>query len=365
MESRQIGKIALLWRGDPNARQQPTAENNRLHLLFKAFANLNVVAEPVVYSDEIVDAARDRLLQFDGVMVWVDPITQGQDRSRLDPMLREVASCGVWVSAHPDVILKMGTKEVLFHTRSLGWGADTHLYPTVEDFTELFPRRLASSGPRVLKQRRGNGGIGTWKVELAHEVAQNAYEDTNVRVLEARSGGTPEVLRLREFMARCTTYFSGGGCIIDQAFQPRVDDGMVRCYLVHDKAVGFSTQSPRAEQSSESIGSPFAMAREKTMYDELVPQFQRLRTSIESRWVPAMQRLLLIETDALPVLWDADFLYGPRNERGEDTYVLCEINISAVFPFPEHASGRIAEAALARMLSARKQSAALAAAAKL
>jgi hypothetical protein len=72
-------------------------------------------------------------------MVWVNPLDDGRDRSRLDPMLRDVARAGVWVSAHPDVILKMGTKEVLFRTRDLSWDADTYLYETFETFQERFP----------------------------------------------------------------------------------------------------------------------------------------------------------------------------------------------------------------------------------
>ena len=46
---------------------------------------------------------------MDGVLVWVNPIAAGRSRAVLDQMLREVASGGVFVSAHPDVILKMGT----------------------------------------------------------------------------------------------------------------------------------------------------------------------------------------------------------------------------------------------------------------
>ena len=34
-----------------------------------------------------------------------------------------------------------------------------------------FPRLLQSDGPRVLKQNRGNGGQGVWKVELAESSA--------------------------------------------------------------------------------------------------------------------------------------------------------------------------------------------------
>jgi hypothetical protein len=37
--------------------------------------------------------------------------------------LRDVAARGVWVSAHPDVVQKMGTKEVLHRTRTMSWVA--------------------------------------------------------------------------------------------------------------------------------------------------------------------------------------------------------------------------------------------------
>ena len=54
-------------------------------------------------------------------------------------MLCDVATHGPWVSAHPDVILKMGVKEVLYRTRHLGWGTDTHLYREAEEFGATFP----------------------------------------------------------------------------------------------------------------------------------------------------------------------------------------------------------------------------------
>jgi hypothetical protein len=54
----------------------------------------------------------------------------------------------------------------------------------------------------------------------------------------------------------------------------------------------------------------------------------------------------------LPVIWDADFLYGPKTAAG-DTYVLCEINVSAVWPFPPMAAPAIASAALDLTRTAR------------
>jgi hypothetical protein len=141
--------------------------------------------------------------------------TSGRTRAALDPLLRQVAMEGPWVSAHPDVILKMGVKDVLNRTRHLGWGADTHRYDSASVFRSEFPQRLRAGGPRVIKQNRGNGGQGVWKVE------DLADTDTTVRVLHAQPGSRPEEIPLDTFIAGCEPYFGWGGCI-DQAFQPRL-----------------------------------------------------------------------------------------------------------------------------------------------
>jgi hypothetical protein len=59
------------------------------------------------------------------VLVWVDKIAADEDRSVFDTVLRDVATRGVWVSSHPDVIEEMGTKEVLYRIKHLGWGSDS------------------------------------------------------------------------------------------------------------------------------------------------------------------------------------------------------------------------------------------------
>jgi len=331
-------RVALLWRGDP-AAAPPAPERTRLSLIFAELAALGVVAEPVIWADEIAEAVRERLLAFDGVLVWVDPLSEGKDRSRLDPVLREAASHGVWVSAHPDVILKMGVKAVLHRTRDLGWGADTHLYRTASAFRAEFPARLAS-GPRVLKQNRGNGGQGVWKVE---PIAPGS----RVRVLHAQRGSIPEDLALGDFMTRCEAYFDGDGLIVDQAFQPRLPEGMIRCYLAANEVVGFGHQLIKAliPPPPASEGPEAALPGPRIMHGPDAPAFQALRNKMEREWLPAMQHLLEIDTDELPALWDADFLYGPKTADGADSYVLCEINVSAVAPFPDSAAPRVARIA--------------------
>ena len=199
MVSMENNRIAILWRGDHAARSAATPQNNRFHRVFEELAALGIRAEPAVYADEFADEVREQLLAVGGVLVWVDPIHEGQTREALDALLRDVASRGPWVSAHPDVILKMGVKEVLHRTKHLGWGTDTHLYRTPDAFRDAFPSRLRSAGPRVLKQNRGNGGQGVWKVEM---VSVPAGAAAMVHVLHARRGSVVEAMPLEAFMTR-------------------------------------------------------------------------------------------------------------------------------------------------------------------
>jgi hypothetical protein len=345
-------KLALLWRGDSQVRRDATPRNNRLSRVFEGLAEVGIDAEPAIYSDDKADEVREQLLKLDGVLVWVDPISQGQNRTVLDAMLRDVASRGIWVSAHPDVILKMGVKQVLYRTKHLGWGTDIHLYLNAAEFREGFPSRLELGGPRVVKQNRGNGGQGVWKVEL---VSKSARADAAVRVLHARRGSLPEEIPLSDFVARCETYFAADGCIVDQPFQPRLPEGMIRCYLGADKVVGFGHQLIKAliPPPPEGPDSEAAQPGPRIMHPASAPPFQALKTKMELEWVPQMMQLLDIDLADLPIIWDADVLYGPRSPSGEDTYVLCEINVSSVFPFPEEAPSAIARLALARLVSSR------------
>jgi hypothetical protein len=347
MSKDRTGKLALLWPRDVPKWHAAKPENYRLHRVFEAMAALDIEAEPALYADDIVDQVREQLLRCDGVLVWVDPLSQGRDRIVLDALLRDVASNGVWVSTHPDVILKMGVKEVLHRTRHLGWGTDTHLYRHVEAFRKEFPQRLRAAGPRVIKQNRGNGGEGVWKVELA---SASGPFGAIVRVLHAPRGSVPQEMPIAEFMNRCEPYFTNKGCIVDQPFQIRLPDGMIRCYMGADKVIGFGHQFIKAliPPPPEGPDSEAAQPGPRIMHPAAAPEFQALRTKMESEWTPQMMKLLDIDPGSLPIIWDADFLYGPRDAKGHDTYVLCEINVSSVFPFPEQAPTAIARLAKAR-----------------
>jgi hypothetical protein len=337
----RLGRVAILWRGDETARRGVTPETSRFKAVFAALADAGVDAVPVVYEDDVIDAVRAKLTTLDGVLVWVNPIHEGRNRANLDALLREVAARGVWVSAHPDVILKMGTKEVLHRTRAMSWGCDTALYRTAAAMRAELPARLAV-GARVIKRNRGNGGQGVWKVETL----AGSRTRRMVRVLDATEDAAEE-LGLDEFLERCAAYFEDG-CVIDQPFQARLSEGVMRCYMAGDRCAGFGYHKVKA-LVEDPVARAEAGSRRYTSNAD--PRFQRLRRLMEDEWTPQLVSLLDIPRRDLPMIWDADFMLGPRGADGSDSYVLGEINVSSVSPIPDEAPVEIARRVAERLRS--------------
>jgi hypothetical protein len=310
-------------------RRNATPQNSRLVQVFEALAAIGIDARPAIYDETFAEDVREQLLAVDGVLVWVNPIQDGRNRAGLDALLRDVATRGVWVSAHPDVILKMGTKEVLYRTRSMGWGSDTALYQTAEAMRGELPTRLAT-GPRVIKRNRGNGGQGVWKVE-------RLPSSPMIRVLDATKDA-PEELTLDDFLRRCAESFESGS-VIDQPFQPRLSDGVVRCYMAGDRCAGFGHHKVKALVDSPAARSE---AGPRLYTSNADPRFQRLRRLMEDEWTPRLTSLLDIARSDLPMIWDADFMLGPVQADGSDSYVLGEINVSSVHPYPDEAPAEMA-----------------------
>jgi hypothetical protein len=337
----RLGRIGILWRGDEAERRSTIPETCRFKAVFAALAEVGVAAIPVVYEDDILDIVRAKLATLDGVLVWVNPIHQGRNRANLDELLREVAARGIWVSAHPDVILKMGTKEVLHRTRTMSWGCDTAVYRTVEAMRAELPARL-TAGPRVIKRNRGNGGQGVWKVETL----ASPRKWPMVRVLDATKD-TSEELALEEFLERCVEYFKED-CVIDQPFQTRLSEGVVRCYMAGGCCAGFGHQKVKALVSAPTAR---AEAGPRLYSSNADPRFKRLRRLMEVEWTPQLSSLLNVAPRDLPMIWDADFMLGPPGAEGIESYVLGEINASSVFPIPDEAPAEIARRVADRLQS--------------
>ena len=329
-------KVALLYPGDRAARDRADPAASRFAALFEALAAAGVKAEPAVYHDDFADEVMAQLRRVQVVLVWCNPIEDGRRRDRLDALLREVASAGVLVSAHPDAVLRLGTKDVLFETRDLPFGSDVHRIDSLVQLASELPQRLRR-GARVLKQHRGHSGIGVWRVEMAGDGA--------LTVQHAKRGSTPQRMDLAALRATLAPYFepAAGGHMIDQAWQPRLADGMVRAYLVEDRVAGFGHQAINALHPDAPQPGP------RLYHGPDQPGFQVLRQRLESYWVTMLRERVGLAREQLPLLWDCDFLIGEATAGDAQPFVLCEVNVSSVSPFPPSSVAPVVNAVIRRL----------------
>lgn len=314
-------RVALLYPGDRAMRDRADPQESRFGALFDALAAAGVDAVPAVYHDDFEAEVEAQLRGVQAVQVWCNPIEGGRRRDRLDALLRRAADAGVAVSAHPDAVLRLGTKDVLLQTRDLPVGSDVHRIDGLAQLEAELPQRLRH-GPRVLKQHRGHSGIGVWRVE---SVAPDAFS-----VRHAQRGSVEQRMDLAQLRATLAPYFEpeAGGHMIDQAWQPRLAEGMVRAYLVEDRVAGFGHQAVNALHPAEAQPGP------RLYHGPDLEPFQGLRRDLESGGVDLLCRAVGLPRERLPLLWDCDFLIGDTAPGAPPRWVLCEINVSSVSPFP-------------------------------
>ena len=342
----QDAPVALLYPGDRAMRDRSDPAESRFAALFAAFHAAGITARPAVYDDDFADEVESQLRGVQVVLVWCNPIMEGgRRRERLDAMLRRVAEAGVLVSAHPDAILALGTKDVIVETRDLPFGSDAQRVDSLAQLEAELPQRLRR-GARVLKQHRGHSGIGVWRVE------REGGESQLLRVRQAQRGSEEERLDFAALLARMAPYFdaANGGHMIDQAWQPRLVEGMVRAYLVQDRVAGFGVQAVNALHPGEG-GQPPPLPGPRLYHGPELPQYQDLKALLESQWIELLRSRVGLPRERLPLLWDCDFLLGERGAAG-DRHVLCEINVSSVSPFPPSAIPALVAAVRARLRGA-------------
>src|SRR5262249_22149522 len=317
-------RVAIVFPADPERGHKTRLEDSRFARTAAALAERGMAVEGAPYFADGVANLREKLMRVDGVLVWINPIVDGRDRTDLNKVLADVAASGVFVSAHPDVIAKMGTKDVLFRTRTMGWGCDTRHYPTLAAMHRELPGSLAAGEARILKQARGQSGDGVWKVELLDptgtRTASVISPHAGVRVRHAKRGSVETTMSLAAFVTQCEPYFSRGDGMIDQIYQRRLADGMVRCYLVRDRVAGFGEQLVNAlyptEPGAAAVSAPQPGPR--LYYPPTRADFRRLKDRLEREWLDQLCGIVGVEKAQLPILWDADFLYGEKDADGAD-----------------------------------------------
>lgn len=334
--NRAAPTVALLYPGDRAMRDRADPRESRFAALFAAFDAAGVRAEPAVWHDDFADELRAQLRRVQAVLVWCNPIEGGRRRDRLDALLREVASEGVFVSAHPEAIARLGTKDVLVATRGLPFGSDARRIHSLAQLAAELPTRL-QQGARVLKQHRGHSGIGVWRIEQA--------DDDRLNVQHAQRGSAPETVEWPALLDRLAPYFepAAGGHMIDQPWQPRLAEGMVRAYLVEDRVAGFGHQAVNALHPELASPGP------RLYHGPELAEFQTLRRRLESGWIAQLRECVGLAHEQLPLLWDCDFLLGEARADDAQPFVLCEVNVSSVSPFPPSAIAPLVDACKRRV----------------
>ena len=328
-------RVGLVWHGDREARDKVDLSSSRFAGAAASIESLGMEPVGVIYNDDFLAEVRDQMLTSDAVQVWVNPIVGGRDRTKLDAMLCDVATHGVRVFTHPDLIMKMGTKQALVDTRAASFGTDVQVYSSLETLRAGLGLILLS-GAQVLKQFRGHSGGGIWKFS-APEGTTAIHCSTLIDLRHAERGCPIERVDYDSAIDRMTPYFESGGRMFAQPFQSRIGEGMIRLYMVRDEVAGFGHQESVALAPENELGELPDMGP-RLYYPPNEPQFRRIRQLMDSLWLDELLKCLQVMKTELPLLWDADFMFGPKDDHGEDTFVLCEINVSCVSPYPEWAN---------------------------
>ena len=319
--------IAILIYCGSNSVRDALAEEKYKDLA-KAFIDAGYMVKSVSYNDEQVDYVFRDVSCFDAVLVWVNPVEHGNDRKILDSMLFKLSGNGCFVSTHPEVILKIGTKDVLYKTKVLGWVGETRMYTTLEEFVGDFRKSLNKSGVTVLKRYRGNGGNGVYKIIDGHP-------NEEVTVIPAINSNEAKVVSWADFFNEFESFIKEDGVLIEQEWNENLTNGMVRCYMSGKKVAGFGYQEINALYEMKVNGTILHLPPGKRYYfTENCGLFSDLKNAMENDWVPKLQKMQAITTGMLPVIWDADFFINSMETGASAKYSLCEINVSCVSPFP-------------------------------
>jgi hypothetical protein len=145
-------KVGIMLYGH-NDRDRDASDEQSYRVLVQHMVAEGCVVNTLTFRTSQVETVRSAALGCDAVLTWINPVEPGLDRPVLDQLLREISTAGVFVSAHPDVILKIGTKDILVETQAIGWNVDdTDAYRSAEEFRAKFSSRLHAAGSRVLKR---------------------------------------------------------------------------------------------------------------------------------------------------------------------------------------------------------------------
>jgi len=239
--------------------------------------------------------------------------------------LKALSNSGVEVHTHPDVMINLDFKDILAKLKGTALGDDdTYFYHTYTDFVSKFPADLDKYGIRVLKTNYGSTGEGVYLV--------SKKEDGSIFTVEAVNNEKFYFDDIHEFLLKFeenfeqddenAAYFQGKAGFVGCRYLERIEEGEIRILLVNDKAVSVVHKKPQEGEFSATL---FSGAK----YNYESPDDQKWKEVMKITIEGLKDIKPYLSGQSFPLLWTMDYIMD-YDKKGNDTYVLSEINCSCV-----------------------------------
>mmetsp|Transcript_10563 Transcript_10563/g.64944 ORF Transcript_10563/g.64944 Transcript_10563/m.64944 type:complete len:471 (-) Transcript_10563:870-2282(-) len=309
-----------------------------------ALIDMGWCSYPIFYNDEEAAQVEIDLLAADGVIVRVNPaVYEGVTQSLLDEMLARLAEKGVCTMSHPETMKKMGSKMAIVKVNDLPFGMkDTFAYRDFHAWSTNFKETIAT-GPRVIKQNRGSQGEGIWVCNIKGVAFDGLPDEGTMLELQEAKDNHKEEMSLGDFTQFCRQYLEGeDGLIVDQRFLPRIVEGEIRVNMIYDQAI----EIVHKKCVEGGISSTLASGANYVRYSPSDLRFAPLVALLNNNLWKIMPALDLADVP-LPLIWSVDFILGPKNADGTDSFFIGEINCSCVGITKQlHLCSEVAKAAI-------------------
>jgi len=239
--------------------------------------------------------------------------------------LKALSNSGVEVHTHPDVMINLDFKDILSKLKGTKLGDDdTYFYHTYTDFVSKFPTDLDKYGIRVLKTNYGSTGEGVYLV--------SKKEDGSIFTVEAVNNEKYYFDDIDEFLHKFkenfeaedenAAYFRGKAGFVGCRYLERISEGEIRVLLVGKNPVSVVHKKPQEGEFSATLFSGAKYKYEspdEPKWKEIVKQTKEGLKDIRP----------YLGGQDYPLLWTMDYILD-YDKKGNDTYVLSEINCSCV-----------------------------------
>ena len=340
MSTSKPASLALLYPGDRAARPRGSGEPFRSP--FRAFAAAGVRAEPAVWHDDFADEVAANC----GACT---ACSSGATRSKAAAAATgSTRCCARWHAG------------VLRQRASRGHPAPGHQGRAGRDPRPAIRQRRApastasNSSPRSCPPDCGAARACSSSIAGTAASASGVSRRRPTSAAAAESVARPAWQRRGAhgpagLLQRMAPYFepAQGGHMIDQAWQPRLADGMVRAYLVEDRVTGFGHQAVNALCPARG-GEP-ARSRVRACTTGRLARVPAAEALLESSGLSCCASASASRASSCRCCGTATSCSASRRPTGAERFVLCEINVSSVSPFPPSSIAPLVEAVRRRV----------------